>query len=180
MQRHLAFAEPGPYFAAALVVLLDRQRFFQELDMRLLQSLSVRVDRDRSRLQLRPDPFAQVAQEFAEGVAALIRVDVVRTAGFGGRQPAQASLGRIAMTAADHLVQYQPLRRQYRLQIIFAAPAPRFRQEAGQCRVAPPSRWDAGILQPEANRSPLGRGAWREEGGTSVLIVVVGELLTKT
>src|SRR3546814_5960623 len=78
MQRHLAFAEPGPYFAAALVVLLDRQRFFQELDMRLLQSLSVRVDRDRSRLQLRPDPFAQVAQEFAEGVASLIRVDVVR------------------------------------------------------------------------------------------------------
>src|SRR3546814_11081419 len=110
MQRHLAFAEPGPYFAAALVVLLDRQRFFQELDMRLLQSLSVRVDRDRSRLQLRPDPFAQVAQEFAEGVAALIRVDVVRTAGFGGRQPAQASLGRISMTAADHLVQYQPRR----------------------------------------------------------------------
>src|SRR3546814_11924711 len=78
MQRHLAFAEPGPYFAAALVVLLDRQRFFQELDMRLLQSLSVRVDRDRSRLQLRPDPFAQVAQEFAAGVAALTRVVIGR------------------------------------------------------------------------------------------------------
>src|SRR3546814_12241672 len=115
MQRHLAFAEPGPYFAAALVVLLDRQRFFQELDMRLLQSLSVRVDRDRSRLQLRPDPFAQVAQEFAEGVEALIRVDVERTAGFGGRQTAQASLGRFALTAAEHLVHDQTLRRQYRL-----------------------------------------------------------------
>src|SRR3546814_13359863 len=80
-------------------------------DMRLLQSLSVRVDRDRSRLQLRPDPLAQVAQESAEGVPALIRVDVVRTAGFVGRPPAQASLGRIALTAADHLVQYLQLDR---------------------------------------------------------------------
>src|SRR3546814_12482406 len=106
MQRHLAFAEPGPYFAAALVVLLDRQRFFQELDMRLLQSLSVRVDRDRSRLQLRPDPFAQVAQEFAEGVAALIRVDVVRTAGFGGRQPAQASLEIGRASCRERVCQY--------------------------------------------------------------------------
>src|SRR3546814_5298908 len=59
------------------------------------------------------------------------------------------------MTAADHLVQYQPLRRQYRLQIIFAAPAPRFRQEAGQCRVAQPSRWDEGFLQQEAHRLAL-------------------------